>query len=219
MIKKTAIVLGATGLTGSHLLELLLQDLDYDRVKVFTRKELTISHPKIEEYVIDLLKLSDNANKFTADVVFCCVGTTKAKTPDRSLYRAIDYGIPVEAAKLAKQNSINYFIVISALGANFKSKVFYNRLKGEMERDVLAQQIKHTYLLQPSLIVGNRKERRIGEYFFKHFMKVFGFLIPARYKMIHARTIAQAMLQIVRKANKEQLIPSDKIKEIAIEYE
>ena len=218
-MKKKAIILGATGLTGSHLLELLLKDTDYELVKVFTRKKLTISHPKIEEHVVDLLKLVDYSKEFNADVVFCCVGTTKAKTPDKTVYRAIDYGIPVEAAKLCKQNSINDLIIISALGANSKSKVYYNRLKGEMERDVLAQHIEHTYFLQPSLIVGNRKEKRAGEDFSKRFMKIFDFIIPARYKMIQAKTIAKAMMQLARKANQEQIIPSDKIKLIAKEYE
>ena len=218
-MKKKAIILGATGLTGSHLLELLLNDSNYDAVKVFTRKKLSISHPKIEEHVVDLLKLSDHADKFTADVVFCCIGTTKAKTPNKELYRAIDYGIPVEAAKLCKQNFINSFIVISAIGANPQSKVFYNRLKGEMERDVLAQQIKHTHLLQPSLIVGNRNEKRIGEDLSKQFMKIVGFLIPPRYKMIEGKTIARAMAQMANKPIKDQIIPSEKIKEIAEEYE
>lgn len=218
-MKKKAIILGATGLTGSHLLKLLLEDTTYDLVKVFTRKKLPISHPKIEEHVVDLLKLSDHADKFTADVVFCCIGTTKAKTPNKELYRAIDYGIPVEVAKLCKQNSINSFIVISAIGANPKSKVFYNRLKGEMERDVLAQQIKHTHLLQPSLIVGNRDEKRIGEDLSKQFMRIFGFLIPARYKMIEGKTIARAMAQLASKPTKEPVIPSEKIKKIAKEYD
>ena len=218
-MKKKAIILGATGLTGSHLLELLLLDSDYDTVKVFTRKKLSINHPKLEEHVIDLLKLYDHVNEFTADVMFCCIGTTKAKTPDKELYRAIDYGIPVEAAKLAKQNAINHFIVISALGANAESKILYNQLKGEMERDVLAQHIEYTHLLQPSLIVGNRKEKRKGEDLSKHFMKVFGFLIPARYKMIQAKAIAQAMVQIARNPFKQQIIPSDKIKLIAEQYE
>ena len=217
-MKKNAIILGATGLTGAHLLDLLLKDSDYDRVKVFTRKKLTNSHPKIEEHLVDLLKLSDHAIEFTADVVFCCIGTTKAKTPDKALYRAIDYGIPVEAAKLCKQNSINQFIAISALGANSKSKVFYSQLKGEMERDVLAQHIKNTHLLQPSLIVGDRKEKRMGEDFSKYFMKIFGFLIPARYKMIQAKTIAQAMVQLARNPRKEHVISSEKIKEIAKVY-
>lgn len=218
-MKKKAIILGATGLTGSHLLELLLNDPNYDVVKVFTRKKLSIAHPKLEEHIIDLLKLSDYATQFTADVVFCCIGTTKAKTPNKDIYRAIDYGIPVEAAKLAKQNNIDHFIVISALGAKAQSKVLYSKLKGEMERDVLAQQIEHTHLLQPSLIVGNRNEKRIGEDLSKHIMKLFGFLIPARYKMIEAKTIAKAMAQIARKPLKEQIIPSDEIKLIAKKYE
>lgn len=218
-MKKKAIILGATGLTGSHLLELLLNDSDYDNVKVFTRKKLSVSHPKLEEHVVDLLKLSDYATEFTADVVFCCIGTTKAKTPNKALYRAIDYGIPVEAAKLAKQNGINHYIVISALGAKADSKVLYSKLKGEMERDVLSQQIEQTHLLQPSLIVGNRKESRTGEDFSKLFMKVFGFLIPARYKMIEAKTIAQAMVQIARKPTEKQVIPSDKIRLIAMKYQ
>ena len=214
-MKKTAIILGATGLTGSHLLELLLNDSDYDCVKVFTRQKLTVIDPKIEEHVIDLLKLSDYVSEFTADVVFCCIGTTKAKTPNKALYRAIDYGIPVEAAKLCKQNSIKHFIAISALGANPESKVLYSRLKGEMERDVLAQQIEYTHLLQPSLIVGDRKEKRTGEDFSKHFMKLFGVLIPARYKMIQAKTIAKAMIQLASNPNKEQIIPSERIRSIA----
>lgn len=217
-MNKKAIILGATGLTGSHLLKLLLEDSNYDSVKVFTRETLTISHPKIEEHIIDLLKLSDYVNLFTADVVFCCIGTTKSKTPNRKLYRAIDYGIPVEAAKLCKQNSIDSFIAISAIGANPQSKIFYNRLKGEMECDVLALNIKNTQLLQPSLIVGNRKERRIGEDFSKHFMKIFSFLIPARYKMIQGKIIAQAMAQLANKPNKEKIITSEKIKKIAEAY-
>ena len=213
-MKKTAIILGATGLTGSHLLKLLLKESEYDRIKVFTRHKLKFSYPKIEEHVIDLLKLSDHATEFTANVVFCCIGTTKAKTPDKELYRAIDYGIPVEAAKLCKQNSIKQFIVISALGANPKSKVLYSQLKGEMERDVLAQQIEHTHFLQPSLIVGNRKEKRMGEDISKRIMRLFDFLIPARYKMIEAKTIAQAMVQLARKPSKEHVIPSEKIREL-----
>lgn len=218
-MKRNAIILGATGLTGSHLLELLLKSSDFDCVKVFTRKKLTISHPKIEEYVVDLLKLSDYSKEFNADVVFCCIGTTKAKTPDKSLYRTIDYGIPVEAAKLCKQNYINHFIAISALGADAKSKIFYNRIKGEMERDVLAQEIEHTHFLQPSLIVGNRKEKRTAEDFSRRIMNILGFLIPPRYKMIEAKTIAQAMMQLARKPNNEQIIPSENIKLIAEKYD
>lgn len=217
-MKKEAIILGATGLTGSHLLQLLMEDDQYKRIKVFTRRSLSLSHPKIEEHVIDLLNLSDYAQYFQADVVFCCIGTTKAKTPDKEDYRAIDYGIPVDAAKLCRQNNISQFIVISALGANADSKILYNKLKGEMERDVMAQQIEQTYLLRPSLIVGNRKEKRWGEDLSKQVMKLLGFLIPAHYKMIEAKTLARGMIQLSHQAIDETTIPSEKIKLLANEY-
>ena len=114
---------------------------------------------------------------------------------------------------------INHFIAISALGADAKSKIFYNRIKGEMERDVLAQEIEHTHFLQPSLIVGNRKEKRTAEDFSRRIMNILGFLIPPRYKMIEAKTIAQAMMQLARKPNNEQIIPSENIKLIAEKYD
>ncbi|HET8802964.1 MAG TPA: NAD(P)H-binding protein, partial [Aequorivita sp.] len=117
-MKKTAIILGATGLTGSILLEKLLQDASFLKIKLFSRSSVEKSSPKIEEHLIDMFQLENHSEAFTADVVFCCIGTTKAKTPDKETYKKIDYGIPVTAAKLAKQNGIETFIVISAMGAD-----------------------------------------------------------------------------------------------------
>src|SRR5699024_4643411 len=195
---KTAIILGATGLTGGHLLDLLLEDDTFNRVLVFSRRKTGKEHPKLQEHIIDLLKLENYKNLFKGDVVFCCIGTTKAKTPDKNLYKDIDYGIPVAAAKLAKLNNINTYLVVSAIGANENSSVFYNQLKGEMQRDVLAQNIDHTYVLQPSLIVGKRDEKRIGEKTAEVIMRTFSFLIPKKYKMIQGKTIAKAMLEIAK---------------------
>ena len=175
---KTAILLGATGLTGSILLEKLIEDDSFDKIKLFSRSSAGKNNPKIEEHLVDLFQLEKHSNDFTADVVFCCIGTTKAKTPDNETYKKIDYGIPVAAAKLAKKNGIKTFVVISALGADENSRVFYNKTKGEMERDVLSQNIVNAYILQPSLIVGNRNESRFGESMAGIFMKIFGFLIP-----------------------------------------
>ena len=208
---KTAIILGATGLTGSILLEKLLKDPSFERIKLFSRTSAEKNNPKIEEHLIDLFQLENYAEVFTADVVFCCIGTTKAKTPDKETYRKIDYGIPVAAAKLAKKNGIGTFIVVSALGADENSAVFYNKTKGEMERDVLKQNIQNTYILQPSLITGNRKESRFGENIAGLFMKVFGFLVPKKYKMIKAETIAQAMLVLSKKGYSGKIITSEKI--------
>jgi uncharacterized protein YbjT (DUF2867 family) len=214
-MKKTAIILGATGLTGSILLKKLLKDPVYEKIKLFSRSTADMNSPKIEEHLIDMFQLENHSEAFKADVVFCCIGTTKSKTPDKETYKKIDYGIPVTAAKLAKQNGIETFIVISAMGADANSSIFYNKTKGEMQRDVLSQRIKNTYILQPSLIVGDRDENRFGEKVATFFMKTFGFLIPKKYKMIKAETIAEAMLALAKKEFPKQQITSDEIKQIA----
>lgn len=213
-MKKTAIILGATGLTGNILLNNLLSDPSYEKVILFSRSKVNVASPKIEEHIIDLFDLEKHGKSFEGDVVFCCIGTTKSKTPDKENYRKIDYGIPVAAAKLARQNNIKNFIVISAIGADSNSSVFYNKTKGEMEEAVLAQDVKNTYILRPSLIVGNRNERRFGEGMASVFMKLFDFLIPKKYKIINAETIAKAMQELAASGYSKSVISSDEIGEI-----
>ncbi len=213
-MKKTAIILGATGLTGGILLEKLLNDSSFEKIKLFSRSSVEKNSPKIEEHLIDMFQLDNHYEAFKADVVFCCIGTTKSKTPDKETYKKIDYGIPVTAAILAKQNEVKTFVVISAMGADADSSIFYNKTKGEMQRDVLKQDIKNTYVLQPSLIVGDRDENRLGEKVATFFMGIFGFLIPNKYKMIKAEIIAKAMLILAKKGFSKQQITSDEIKQI-----
>lgn len=213
-MKKTAVLIGATGLTGSLLLQKLIKHPDFGKIVILTRRSTEISSSKIEEHIVDLLQLETSKNLFNGDIVFCCIGTTKAKTPDKDLYFKIDYGIPVTAAKLAKEQGIQTFAVISSLGADSDSKVFYSRTKGEMETDVKAQQIPNTYILQPSLIVGDRKETRIGERFGEVILKTFNLLIPRRYRYIKADTIAEAMIVLALSGYHKINIPSDEIKSI-----
>lgn len=214
-MNKTAIILGATGLTGSILLEKLLKDSSFEKIKLFSRSSAGKNSPKIEEHLIDMFKLENHSEAFIADVVFCCIGTTKSKTPEKETYKKIDYGIPFAAAKLAKRNGVKTFIVISAMGADENSSIFYNKIKGEMQRDVLQQNIQNTYVLKPSLIVGDRNENRFGEKAAAFFMKTFGFLIPKKYKMIKAETIAEAMLVLAKEGFSKQQITSDEIKQIS----
>ncbi|WP_298542004.1 NAD-dependent epimerase/dehydratase family protein [uncultured Aquimarina sp.] len=214
---KTAIILGATGLTGSILLDSLLDDDRYSKIKLFSRKTVGISHSKIEEHLINMLQLKTVVTDFIGDEVFCCIGTTNAKTPDKGLYRTIDYGIPVTAAQLCKQNNIKTFIVISALGADTKSRVFYNRTKGEMEETVLSLEIPKTHILQPSLISGKRDEKRTGEYFFKQLMKVINPLLLGslkKYRSIHPETIVSAMIWLANNEFNGKRVVSDEIKVI-----
>lgn len=180
-----------------------------------------IKHEKIEEYLVDLFRLEDQAADFKADDVFCCIGTTKSKTPDKELYRKIDFGIPVTASKLAKKNNINTFLVMSALGANANSSIFYSKLKGEMENAVLAQKIAKTYIIQASLIGGHRTEKRPGEWLAKQWMNIFGFLLVgslSKYKIIAPENIAKAMIWLAANAYPNIVIESDKIKKIAAKY-
>ena len=218
-MNKTAIILGASGLTGGLLLEKLIVDDRYESIKLFSRSSIKGLPNKVKQYIGDLLELEQFKNDFTGDEVYCCIGTTAKKTPDKSLYRDIDYGIPVAAAKLAKANRINTFLVISAMGANKKSSVFYNRTKGEMEQEVLNQAIPRTSILRPSLIGGERNEQRLLE---KIGLVVFKVIQPLfigplkKYRIINADSIAQAMLNLANTtSNTDVIITSDDIEQLA----
>lgn len=218
-MSKTAIILGATGLTGSTLLQLLLKDERYGHIILFSRNSCGIKDSKLTEYIVDLFELEQYKDKFMANEVFCCIGTTKAKTADKETYIKIDYGIPVAAASLCKQINIETFVVISALGAKKKSKIFYNQTKGKMEAAVLDFKIKNTYILQPSLISGEREERRVGELFMKYIMRLFRPLLQfgdlKRYRPIHPNTIAKCMVWLANNEFKSGRIKSKTIQEIA----
>lgn len=218
-MKKTAIILGASGLTGSLVLAKLLKDDRYDTIKLFSRTVIDDLPSKVIQFSGNLLELEHFKEKFYADEVYCCIGTTAKKTPKKTMYKAIDYGIPVAAAKLSKENGIDTFLVVSAMGANAKSSIFYNKTKGEMERDVLSLNIKKTYILQPSLIGGNRNETRIGEkiglVIFKIFQPLF-FGKLKKYSITEAEHIAKTMINLANSTSTEKIINSEKIKKIAI---
>jgi uncharacterized protein YbjT (DUF2867 family) len=218
--QKTAIILGATGLTGGLLLDRLLADEDYTRVKLFSRKTTGVTSPKITEYVGDLMQLEQFREDFRADVVFVCIGTTSAKTRDRGLYHAIDYGIPSAAARLARESQIPVFMVMSSLGANSRSRIFYSRTKGEMEEAVLGQHIPHTYILRPSLILGERDEKRFGERLGGFIFKLGKGMLRgglAKYRAIEAGRIADAMIALARTLPDMQMVPSDVIQKLGRE--
>jgi uncharacterized protein YbjT (DUF2867 family) len=215
---KTAIILGATGLTGSLLLQKFLKDNRYTKIKLFSRKPSSFKHSKIEEFIVNLLELEHYKSDFTADEVFCCIGTTNAKTPDKIVYHQIDFGIPVTAAKLSKDNEISTFIVVSALGADANSRVFYNKTKGEMEDAVLINGIDNTYILQPSLIGGQRDEKRGGESMAKAFMTFLNPLLIGslkKYRSINPETIADSMIWLANNNYASGRVSSEVIKQLS----
>ncbi|MCO5724414.1 NAD(P)H-binding protein [Robiginitalea marina] len=216
--KKKAIVLGATGLVGGILTRRLLEDGRYGEVLVFARRPMGLAHPKLKVVVADLLELAGQETQFTADEVYCCVGTTRAKTPDRTLYAAVDKGIPVAAAKLCVARGIPSLFVVSALGADTASRFFYNRVKGEMEEAVLKQGLPRAVFLQPSLIGGARKENRPAERVARALMGILAPLMVgplSRARIISASDIADAMLWLANHPGGGPRITSEHIRALA----
>jgi uncharacterized protein YbjT (DUF2867 family) len=198
---KTATLIGASGLIGSHLLQLLLDDPDFDTVKILVRRKLQTTHQKLEQKIVDfndsdsLLVAMDNS-----DVVFCTVGTTQKKVKgDKEAYRKVDYDIPVKAARFCKMIGCDSFILVSAVGADSRAKNFYLKLKGEVEEVVKTVGIRSVYIMRPSMLMGNRKEYRFGEKVITPVMKALSFLLPSKYKPIQAEDVAKAMLRAAKK--------------------
>ena len=221
-MERRAILIGATGLTGNFLLQKLLEDTYYSQIIVFARSEQRASHPKLVWHKIDLFHIKDYADLFHGDVVFCCIGTTRSKTRNKTTYEKIDVGIPFHAAQLAKNNKISTFIVISALGAKTTSRFFYNRLKGKMEEKVLRQHLERTYILRPSLIKGKREERRIGELFAHWIIALIKPLMLGdleKYRPVSFESIVKCMIYLDKHGDKETIINSIHIVELAEHYD
>lgn len=202
MEKRKAVIVGASGLIGSRLLELLLADEQYDEILSVVRKSSGKAHAKLKELVVDFSRLEEYKAAIIGDVVFLCVGTTRKKSPDQQEYRSIDYGINLGVAKWAKANGAEEVHLISAMGANVNASIFYNRLKGEIERDLMAMDFPGTFIYQPSLLIGSRAESRPAEYFSQQIVPFFDLFLRAgwsKYHSVKAEEVAQAMLNYSKK--------------------
>lgn len=212
-----AVLLGASGVTGGFLLQELIAEKNIEKIYLLNRRELGIDNAKVEEIVTDLFDLENFGKKIDADVMFVNIGSTKAKTPDLDLYRKIDFGIPVGAAKLAKKNGIDKFMVVSSLGANADSSNFYSKMKGDMQEGVKEIGIKHTYILQPSLIESDREEKRVGEKIAIYLAKAINPLLVGKikkYRSIKASVIGKAMAKLAFIDMESRIIESDEIQEL-----
>lgn len=196
MNQQTAVMIGATGLVGSHLLEQLLSDDVFATVRVLVRKPINIQHPKLQAEVVDFNNYEEYKNKLgTGDCIFCCIGTTNANVKgDKALYRKIDFDIPVNAARFGKEAGFQQYLIVTALGANSNSRIFYSRLKGEVEEVISTFGFNGLHIFRPSFILGNRKEQRSGESIFKRLFKAISFMLPSNLKPIEASAIATAMI-------------------------
>jgi uncharacterized protein YbjT (DUF2867 family) len=192
-----AIILGASGLIGGQLLDQLLQHPSYSEVLILVRKELAVNHPKLRQLVVNFDNLTSYSSQITGNIVFCCIGTTKSKTPDQTEYRKIDYQYPLDLARIAQANGAESYHLVSAMGADATSSIFYSKTKGEVERDLKTIPFKSIYIYQPSLLVGDRKEKRLMEKIMAKVMDLINPLLGGslkKYRSIHVKNVAKAML-------------------------
>jgi uncharacterized protein YbjT (DUF2867 family) len=198
MEKRKALVIGATGLIGRSLVFELLKSEAYEEVIVLTRKDLVIKHSKLSQFILDFDCLTDYASQMKVNDVFCCMGSTKARTPDENVYRKIDFEYPLQVARMAKEQGAQQFLLISSMGANTQSTVFYTRLKGEIEAAISSLNYPTYKIFRPSLLLGDRIESRPLETILQYFMRAFSILFigPAKkYKAIPGNVVAKAMLK------------------------
>lgn len=216
-MNKTAIIVGATGLVGNELVKLLLNDEYYHKIKVLTRKNINIDHPKLEELRINFDKLDSYQDFFTeSHDAFCCLGTTTKKSGKEGLHK-VDFTYCHEFAKIAAQQGTEQLLLISSLGASSESRYHYYRVKAEIEEAVKKLPFKSLHLLRPSLLIGDRNEVRMMEDLGRVFNAAFNSFIPNKYKGIKAKTVAVFMQKMAQKQLPGQFThESNQIRKVAI---
>ena len=194
---RNALIVGASGLVGGHLLRLLLTNPRYSEVISVGRRELPLIFPNLEQRVVDFDKMKDYAADLVADDVFCCLGTTIKKAGSKEAFYKVDYTYVAQLADITAQRGASQFLVVSAMGADAGSLFFYNKVKGEMEEHVKAQPFNTVHIFRPALLLGEREEQRTGEEFASKIMKPLSGLMVGpleKYKPIEAETVAKGMV-------------------------
>jgi uncharacterized protein YbjT (DUF2867 family) len=204
---KTAIIIGATGLVGNQLTKKLLKDDRYSIVKIFVRKSSSITHSKLEEHVVDFEKLEQWKNKITGDELCSAMGTTIKKAGGKEAQYKIDFTYQYECAKAASENGVGKYLLVSSAGANATSGNFYLRIKGELDERVSELPFKQIYIFRPSILAGERKERRRGEVIGISAINFLASIIPPlrKYRPIEAATVAEAMIKAANAENKTKI--------------
>lgn len=188
---KSVLLAGATGLVGTELLDQLFADSAFSEIRVIARRPIAyLRHQKLSIHIVDFDKLDQQAGLFTVDEIFWALGTTIKQAGSRENFRAVDFGYAEKAAHLAVKAGVKHFLLVSALGANSASSVFYNRVKGEVEQMVMALPFRRVTIVRPSFLLGLREEFRRGELIIKQFAR----FAPAQYRAVEARDVARALI-------------------------
>jgi uncharacterized protein YbjT (DUF2867 family) len=216
---KTALVFGSSGLVGGHLLNQLIENDNYNKIKIFVRSEPENNDPKVEIIKTDFNNLENHKEVIRGDDCFFCIGTTKQNSPDKSEYRRVELEVPKQIAQIAKSNSLSSFVFVSSGYADPKSSGDYLKFKGEVEEELKRLNFPKLGIMRPSFLMGDRKEKRVGE---KIGIFVFKLLSPLfigplkKMKPIHSATVAKAMIKISKSENDQIVFESNEIVKLSI---
>ena len=215
---KTALIFGSSGLIGNELLNIILQNNNYNKVKMFVRSVPENNDSKLEIIQTDFINLEKHKDSIVGDDCFFCIGTTHKETPDKNEYRRIEHDIPVKVAQIAKSNSVNSFVYISSIGANSNSSGSYLKNKGQVEEELKKMNFLKLAVIRPSILLGNRKSFRLGErigIFVMKALSVFFLGSLKKYKPIKVENVANAMVNIAQNNYQETIFESDQLEVIA----
>ena len=214
---KTALIFGSSGLVGKNLLNQIINNSNYSKVKIFVRSSLEISDPKVEIINTDFKDLQKIKNLIIGDDCFFCIGTTKKNSPDKNEYRRIELDLPKKIAQISKSNDIRSFIYVSSGFADPNNSGDYLKFKGLVEEEIKSLNFEKIGILRPSFLLGNRKEKRVGE---KIGIFIFKLLSPLfvgpfkKMKPIHSEIVAKAMIQIANEDIQQIIFESNEISDL-----
>lgn len=195
-MKRKALVLGATGLVGSELTKRLVESKAYEEVRILVRHPVSFTHPKLTQIIVNYDQLISNEEAFQVNDVFCCLGTTIKKAGSHKNFKKVDLEYPLAAAKLAVKHQVENYLIISATGANAKSRIFYSKVKGTIEEELKKLPLHALHIFRPSLLLGHRNEFRLAEKATEKLTQALPFLFIGpmkQYEPIHSAIVAEGM--------------------------
>lgn len=209
---RTAVIFGSSGLVGHHILNLLLQDDYYSKIKIFLRSPISLNHKKLEVVINDFNNIASLEKDIFGDHCFFCIGTTKKQTPNSKEYRRIEYDLPIEIGAIAKKNNINTFLYISSLGSNPNTKNVYLSNKGQTEEKLKNLNFDKLAIIKPSMMLGERGKFRFGEFLGQKIFITLSVLFIGplkKFKAINSKQVAKAMTIIAKGGNSRMTYESD----------
>ena len=218
---KTALIFGSSGMVGNHLFNIIVQNDNYQHIKLFVRSISTNNNSKVETFQTDFINLEKHKDSIVGDDCFFCIGTTRKDTPDKNEYRRIEYNIPINVARIAKSNAVGSFVYISSMGANLNSSNSYLKNKAQVEKELNKLNFPKLAVIRPSLLLGKRTKHRLGESIAQYAMKKLSpFFLGnlKKYKPIQAQYVAKAMVAIAQNNYQKTIFESNQLEEIGKKY-